>query len=212
MNKVLISLITITLLSGCKVELAPTVNLSDLNSETAQKARSKLIVSVTNCNDYRNPQNESADITNAKKTVSKVFSEAIYLKCYKDNIISKAVFEVPIIVGGKSRNEGIQIRNTDTGGGMIVEMSDNFKQKINKASKSAFSKLSSDIYITVNNDLNKDQDIIAHAVYLDGKPTLVARYTLKPGNHTFKLSDVSISSIFSNGSALVYEDANKQYQ
>jgi len=46
MKKILIGLMSVALLSGCKVELAPTVNLSDVNSETAKTVQSKLAVEV----------------------------------------------------------------------------------------------------------------------------------------------------------------------
>ena len=57
MKKILISLMSVVLLSGCKVELAPTVNLSDINSETAKTIQSKLIVEVTSCTDYKDSRN-----------------------------------------------------------------------------------------------------------------------------------------------------------
>jgi len=53
MKKVLISLMSVVLLTGCKVELAPTVNLSDINSDTAKTISSKLIVEVTACCDLQ---------------------------------------------------------------------------------------------------------------------------------------------------------------
>ena len=52
MKKILIGLMSVVLLSGCKVELAPTVNLSDVNSETAKTVQSKLAVEVMSCTNY----------------------------------------------------------------------------------------------------------------------------------------------------------------
>lgn len=53
------------------------------------------------------------------------------------------------------------------GGGMIISMSERIKNKINRATKSAMSKPEPSITINLNNDLNSELDIVAHAVYLD---------------------------------------------
>ena len=141
MKKVLISLMSIVLLSGCKVELTPSVNLSDINSEVAKTIQSKLIVEVTSCTDYRDSRNESSSLIEAKKGITDVFSEAKYIECYRENLDSKALFDIPITVGGKELTGDIQLANADFGRGMVIRMSTNLKTKIDKVSKSGMSKI-----------------------------------------------------------------------
>ncbi|OCG01716.1 DUF7424 family protein [Gilliamella sp. wkB308] len=211
MKKVIIGLISVALLSGCKVELVPTVNLSDVNSVTAKTVQSKLIVEVMSCTDFEDSRKESSDVRDVKKAISEVFTDAKYIDCYREKMDSKALFEVPIIVGGKTAVGDIQITNAGFGGGMIVRMSERVKNKINRATKSTMSKPEPSITINLNNDLNSELDIVAHAVYLDNYALPLSPYTLLAGEkHTFKLSDVSVSSAFQHGVALIYEDLNNR--
>lgn len=210
MKKIAILLSCCFALSACKVELAPNINLSDVNSETAKTMQSKLLIEVSACNDYKDSKKESSSLIQAKQEITTVFADAKYIECYQKKMNSRAVFEIPITVGGKTSIGDIQIRNADFGGGMIIEMSKNLKEKINKASKSTLGKLVPSINITINNDLNKDQEIIAHALYLDDKAIPMKKLTVMSGEHQLKLSDVTVSSVFENGSALIYEDLDNR--
>lgn len=210
MKKIAILIFCGLILSACKVELAPTINLSDVNSETAKTIQSNLFVEVSACTDYKDSHKESLSLTKAKEKIASVFADANYIECYREQMESKALFEVPITVGGKAGTGDIQISNAEFGGGMVVQMSKSLKDKINRASKSGTGKLNPSINITLINDLNNNQEIIAHAVYLDQKAIPLAKYTLKSGNHTFRLADVSVSSVINNGSALVFEDSDKR--
>lgn len=211
MKKIIIGLMSVALLSGCKVELAPTVNLSDVNSETAKTVQSKLVIEVMSCANYDDSRKESSDVTDAKKAISEIFTDAKYIECYREKMDSKALFEIPITVGGKTEVGDIQITNAGFGGGMIVRVSDKIKDKIKRASRSAMSKLEPSITIKLNNDLNSSLDIVVYAVYLDSYAVPLAPYTLSAGEkHTFKLSDVSVSSAFENGVTLIYEDLNNR--
>lgn len=211
MKKVLISLMSVVLLSGCKVELAPTVNLSDINSDTAKTIQSKLIVEVTSCTDYKDSRNESSSLIEAKKGITDVFSDAKYVECYRENMDSKALFEIPITVGGKEFNGDIQLANADFGGGLVIKMSSSLKTKIDKASKAGMSKIQSSVTVKLKNDTSANVDIVAHSVYLNDKPVTISTYTLLAGKeNTFKLSDVSVSSAFDNGVSIIYEDLNNR--
>ncbi|WP_294845044.1 hypothetical protein [uncultured Gilliamella sp.] len=214
MKKILIGLISVALLSGCKVELAPTVNLSDVNSETAKTIQSKLVVEVMSCADYKDSRKESSDVTDAKEAISNIFTDAKYIECYREKMDSKALFEIPITVGGKDETGDIQIRNGGFGGGMIVLLSDNLRSKIQQEQKNSFSKFEPSVQITVINDLDKNQDIVVHGVLADAKHYLpYSWYQLVAGKaQTFKLSDVSVLAITKHGGALVYEDYDKRYQ
>ena len=211
MKKVLISFISIVLLSGCKVELTPSVNLSDINSEVSKTIQSKLIVEVTSCTDYRDSRNESSSLIEAKKGITDVFSEAKYIECYRENLDSKALFDIPITVGGKELTGDIQLANADFGGGMVVKMSPTLKTKIDKVSKSGMSKIQPSVTIKLKNDTSENVDIVAHASYLNDKPMTVSTYTLLAGKESiFKLSDVSVSSAFDNGVSIIYEDLSNR--
>jgi len=155
MKKILIGLMSVALLSGCKVELAPTVNLSDVNSETAKTVQSKLVVEVMSCTDFNDSRKESHDLTDTKKTISNIFTDAKYIECYSERMDSKALFEIPITVGGKDLTGDIQIRNGGFGGGMIVLISDNLRSKIQQQQKDSFSSFNPSVQITVKNDLDK---------------------------------------------------------
>lgn len=207
----LISTAFILGLSGCKVEITPTVNLSDVNSETAKTVQSKVLVEVMSCTSYDDSRKESSDVKDAKKVISEIFTDAKYVECYSKKMDSMALFEIPITVGGKTAIGDIQITNAGFGGGMIVRISDKLIKDINRANKSAWSKLKPSITIKLNNDLNSELDIVAHAVYLDNYAFPLSPYTLRVGQeHTFELSDVSVSSAFVNGVALIYEDLNNR--
>ena len=211
MKKLLISLMSVVLLSGCKVELAPTVNLSDINSDTAKTIQSKLIVEVTSCTDYKDSRNESSSLIEAKKGITDVFSDAKYVECYRENMDSKALFEIPITVGGKEFTGDIQLANADFGGGLVIKMSPSLKTKIDKASKAGMSKIQSSVTVKLKNDTSSNVDIVAHSVYLNDKPVTISTYTLLAGKeNTFKLSDVSVSSAFDNGVSIIYEDLNNR--
>lgn len=211
MKKVLISLMSVVLLSGCKVELAPTVNLSDINSDTAKTIQSKLIVEVTSCTDYKDSRNESSSLIEAKKGITDVFSDAKYVECYRENMDSKALFEIPITVGGKEFTGDIQLANADFGGGLVIKMSPSLKTKIDKASKAGMSKIQSSVTVKLKNDTSSNVDIVAHSIYLNDKPVTISTYTLLAGKeNTFKLSDVSVSSAFDNGVSIIYEDLNNR--
>ncbi len=211
MKKILISLMSVVLLSGCKVELAPTVNLSDINSDTAKTIQSKLIVEVTSCTDYKDSRNESSSLIEAKKGITDVFSDAKYVECYRENMDSKALFEIPITVGGKEFTGDIQLANADFGGGLVIKMSPSLKTKIDKASKAGMSKIQSSVTVKLKNDTSSNVDIVAHSVYLNDKPVTISTYTLLAGKeNTFKLSDVSVSSAFDNGVSIIYEDLNNR--
>ena len=211
MKKILISLMSVVLLSGCKVELAPTVNLSDINSDTAKTIQSKLIVEVTSCTDYKDSRNESSSLIEAKKGITDVFSDAKYVECYRENMDSKALFEIPITVGGKEFTGDIQLANADFGGGLVIKMSPGLKSKIDKASKAGMSKIQSSVTVKLKNDTSSNVDIVAHSVYLNDKPVTISTYTLLAGKeNTFKLSDVSVSSAFDNGVSIIYEDLNNR--
>ena len=211
MKKILISLMSVVLLSGCKVELAPTVNLSDINSDTAKTIQSKLIVEVTSCTDYKDSRNESSSLIEAKKGITDVFSDAKYVECYRENMDSKALFEIPISVGGKEFTGDIQLANADFGGGLVIKMSPSLKTKIDKASKAGMSKIQSSVTVKLKNDTSSNVDIVAHSVYLNDKPVTISTYTLLAGKeNTFKLSDVSVSSAFDNGVSIIYEDLNNR--
>ncbi|TEA26291.1 DUF7424 family protein [Candidatus Schmidhempelia bombi] len=214
MKKILIGLMSVVLLSGCKVELAPTVNLSDVNSETAKTVQSKLIVEVMSCTNFEDSRKESSDIIEAKKEISKIFTDAKYVECYREKMDSKALFEIPITVGGKEASGDIQIRNGGFGGGMIVLVSDNLRNKINQQQKSSFSKFEPSINVTIKNDLDKNQDIVVHGVFADSTYYLpYSWYQLVAGKtQTFKLSDVSVLAIIKQGGALIYEDFDKRYE
>lgn len=67
----MVSLIAITLLSGCKVELAPTVNLSDVQSETAKTVQSKILIEVSSCTDFKDSRQESSTLIKAKMKFKK---------------------------------------------------------------------------------------------------------------------------------------------
>ena len=211
MKKLLISLMSVVLLSGCKVELAPTVNLSDINSDTAKTIQSKLIVEVTSCTDYKDSRNESSSLIEAKKGITDVFSDAKYVECYRENMDSKALFEIPITVGGKEFTGDIQLATADFGGGLVIKMSPSLKTKIDKASKAGMSKIQSSVTVKLKNDTSSNVDIVAHSVYLNDKPVTISTYTLLAGKeNTFKLSDVSVSSAFDNGVSIIYEDLDNR--
>ena len=211
MKKILISLMSVVLLSGCKVELAPTVNLSDINSDTAKTIQSKLIVEVTSCTDYKDSRNESSSLIEAKKGITDVFSDAKYVECYRENMDSKALFEIPITVGGKEFTGDIQLANADFGGGLVIKMSPSLKTKIDKASKTGMSKIQSSVTLKLKNDTSSNVEIVAHSVYLNDKPVTISTYTLLAGKeNTFKLSDVSVSSAFDNGVSIIYEDLDNR--
>lgn len=211
MKKVLISIMSVVLLTGCKVELTPTVNLSDINSETAKTISSKLIVEVTACADYKDSRNESSSLIEAKKGITEVFGDAKYIECYREKMDSKALFEIPITVGGKELTGDIQLANADFGGGMVLKMSSTLKTKIDKVSKSGMSKIQPSVTIKLKNDTSENVDIVAHASYLNDKPMTVSTYTLLAGKETiFKLSDVSVSSAFDYGVSIIYEDLNNR--
>lgn len=211
MKKLLISLMSVVLLSGCKVELAPTVNLSDINSDTAKTIQSKLIVEVTSCTDYKDSRNESSSLIEAKKGITDVFSDAKYVECYRENMDSKALFEIPITVGGKEFTGDIQLANADFGGGLVIKMSPSLKTKIDKASKAGMSKIQSSVTVKLKNDTSSNVDIVAHSVYLNDKPVTISTYTLLAGKeNTFKLSDVSVSSAFDKGVSIIYEDLDNR--
>lgn len=211
MKKILISLMSVVLLSGCKVELAPTVNLSDINSDTAKTIQSNLIVEVTSCTDYKDSRNESSSLIEAKKGITDVFSDAKYVECYRENMDSKALFEIPITVGGKEFTGDIQLANADFGGGLVIKMSPSLKTKIDKASKAGMSKIQSSVTVKLKNDTSSNVDIVAHSVYLNDKPVTISTYTLLAGKeNTFKLSDVSVSSAFDNGVSIIYEDLDNR--
>lgn len=211
MKKILISLMSVVLLSGCKVELAPTVNLSDINSDTAKTIQSKLIVEVTSCTDYKDSRNESSSLIEAKKGITDVFSDAKYVECYRENMDSKALFEIPITVGGKEFTGDIQLANADFGGGLVIKMSPSLKTKIDKASKAGMSKIQSSVTVKLKNDTSSNVEIVAHSVYLNDKPVTISTYTLLAGKeNTFKLSDVSVSSAFDNGVSIIYEDLDNR--
>lgn len=214
MKKILIGLISVALLSGCKVELAPTVNLSDVNSETAKTIQSKLIVEVMSCADFNDSRKESSDVTDAKKTISNIFTDAKYIECYREQMDSKALFEIPITVGGKDRAGDIQIRNGGFGGGMIVLISDGLRSKIQQQKKNSFSNFKPSVKITIKNDLDKNQDIVVHGVFADSKYYLpYSLYQLIAGRtQTFKLSDVSVLAITNHGGTLVYENYDKRFE
>ena len=214
MKKILIGLISVALLSGCKVELAPTVNLSDVNSETAKTIQAKLAVEVMSCTDFDDSRKESSDVTDAKKTISNIFTDAKYIECYREQMDSKALFEIPITVGGKEAIGDIQIRNGAFGGGMIVLLSENLRSKIQKQQQNSFSKFEPSVQITIKNDLDKNQDIVVHGVFADSTYYLpYSLYKLLAGRtQTFKLSDVSVLAITNHGGALVYEDYDKRFQ
>ena len=214
MKKALITLSIVTLLTGCKVELAPIVNLSDINSESAKTVQSKLIVEVMSCKSYEDSRQESSDVKDAKEAIAKVFNNAKYIECYTEKMDSKALFEIPITVGGKNPVDGIQITNTDIGGGMVIKMSDNLKQNFERQKKASFIDINPLIKITINNDINKDQDIVVHGVLANNKTYLpYSWYNLKANeNQTFKLSDISVSSLIENGNTLVYEDFDKRIE
>ena len=214
MKKILIGLMSVALLSGCKVELAPTVNLSDVNSETAKTVRSKLVVEVMSCTDFEDSRKESSGVTEAKKTISNIFTDAKYIECYREKMDSKALFEIPITVGGKDLTGDIQIRNGGFGGGMIVLISDNLRSKIQQQQKASFSSFNPSVQITVKNDLDRNQDIIVHGVFADAEYYLpYSWYPLVAGQaQTFKLSDVSVLAITKHGGTLVYEDYDKRLE
>lgn len=214
MNKILFGLISIALLSGCKVELAPTINLSDVNSETAKIVPSKLVVEVMSCTDFNDSRKESSDVTDAKKTISSIFTNAKYVECYSEQMDSKALFEIPITVGGKDTVGDIQIRNGGFGGGMIVLISDGLRSKIKQQQEDSFSNFEPSVQITIKNDLDKNQDIVAHGVFADSKHYLpYSWYQLVAGRtQTFKLSDVSVLAITNHGGALVYEDYDRRFE
>ena len=214
MKKILIGLMSVALLSGCKVELAPTVNLSDVNSETAKTVRSKLVVEVMSCTDFNDSRQESSDVAEAKKTISNIFTDAKYIECYREKMDSKALFEIPITVGGKDLTGDIQIRNGGSGGGMIVLISDNLRSKIQEQQKDSFSSFNPSVQITVKNDLDKNQDIVVHGVFADAKHYLpYSWYQLVAGKaQTLKLSDVAVLAITKHGGTLVYEDYDKRLE
>ena len=214
MKKILIGLMSVALLSGCKVELAPTVNLSDVNSETAKTVQSKLVVEVMSCTNYNDSRQESSDVAEAKKTISNIFTDAKYIECYREKMDSKALFEIPITVGGKDLTGDIQIRNGGFGGGMIVLISDNLRSKIQQQQKDSFSSFNPSVQITVKNDLDRNQDIVVHGVFADAKNYLpYSWYQLVAGKaQTFKLSDVSVLAITEHGGTIVYEDYDKRLE
>lgn len=205
MKKIVILIFCCFLLSACKVELSPTINLSDIYSETPKTIQSKLIAEVSSCTDYQDSRNESSSLIQLKEKITNIFAEAKYLECYSEKMNSKAVFEVPITVGGKKGDGDFQIRNAEFGG-MIVQISKDLINKFNKANQSIPNKLNPSINITLNNDLNNSKKIVAYAVYLDQMAMPVVQYMLTPGYHTFTLSDVSVSSVFVDGETLVFKD------
>ena len=127
---------------------------------------------------------------------------------------SKALFEIPITVGGRSSSGDIQIRNGEFGGGMIISISENLRDKIKQKEKSSFSTFKPSISINIKNDLDKNQDIVVHGVLADDKNYLpYSWYQLIAGqSQTFKLSDVSVSAATKHGSTLVYEDFDKRFE
>ena len=214
MKKALVTLSIVMSLTGCKVELAPIVNLSDINSESAKTVQSKLIVEVMSCKSYEDSRQESSDVKDAKEAIAKVFNNAKYIECYTEKMDSKALFEIPITVGGKNSVDGIQITNTDIGGGMVIKMSDNLKHNFERQKKASFIDINPLIKITINNDINKDQDIVVHGILANNKTYLpYSWYNLKANeNQIFNLSDVSVSSLIQNGETLVYEDFDKRVE
>ena len=124
---------------------------------------------------------------------------------------SKALFEIPITVGGKEFTGDIQLANADFGGGLVIKMSPSLKTKIDKASKAGMSKIQSSVTVKLKNDTSSNVDIVAHSVYLNDKPVTISTYTLLAGKeNTFKLSDVSVSSAFDNGVSIIYEDLDNR--
>ena len=210
MKQLLVLLSCCVLLSACKVELSPSVNLSDLSSETPKTIKSDLTLEVTACGDYQDSRKESSSLIEAKQKITEIFPNAEYVECYKEKFDSKALFKIPVVVGGKQPAGDIQITNGNWGDGMIVLVSKELSNKMSNMKKSPAGKLDFDIKINLNNDSGNERNISANAVYIDNDPILINQYLLQTGTHTFKLSDVSIDALLKYGSIFVYQDYKKK--
>lgn len=210
MKKLLVLLSCCVLLSACKVELSPSVNLSDLSSETPKTIKSDLTIEVAACSNYQDSRQESSSLIEAKQKITQIFPNAEYVECYKERMDSKASFKIPVVVGGKQPSGDIQITNGDWGDGMIVLVSKELSGKMNNMKKSPSGKLDFDIKINLNNDLGKERNISANAVYIDNDPILLSQYLLKTGNHIFRLSNVSVDALLKNNIIFVYQDYKKK--
>ncbi|OCG02232.1 DUF7424 family protein [Gilliamella sp. wkB112] len=209
MKKLLVLLSCCVLLSACKVELSPSVNLSDLSSETPKTIKSNLTIEVTACGSYQDSRQESSSLTEAKQKITQIFPNAEYVECYEEMMDSKALFKIPVVVGGKQPSGDIQITNGNWGDGMVVFVSKELSGKINNMKKSS-EKLDFDIKINLNNDLGKERNIYANGVYIDNNPILLSQYLLQTGNHTFRLSSISIDVLLKNNIIFVYQDYKKK--
>lgn len=209
MKKLLVLLSCCVLLSACKVELSPSVNLSDLSSETPKTIKSNLTIEVTACSNYKDSRKESSSLTEAKQKITQIFPNAEYVECYEEMMDSKALFKIPVVVGGKQHSGDIQITNGNWGDGMVVFVSKELSGKINNTKKSS-EKLDFNIKINLNNDLGKERNIYANGVYIDNDPILLSQYLLQTGNHTFRLSSISIDVLLKNNGIFVYQDSKKK--
>lgn len=146
MKQLLVLLSCCVLLSACKVELSPSVNLSDLSNETPKTIKSDLTINVTACGDYQDSRKESSSLIEAKQKIAEIFSNAEYVECYKEKFDSKALFKIPV-VGGRQPAGDIQITNGNWGDGMIVLVSKELSNKMSNMKKSPVGKLDFDIKI-----------------------------------------------------------------
>ncbi|MCX8584058.1 MULTISPECIES: DUF7424 family protein [unclassified Gilliamella] len=210
MKKLLVLLSCCVLLSACKVELSPSVNLSDLSSETPKIIKSDLTLEVTACGDYQDSRKESSSLIEAKQKITEIFPNAEYVECYKEKFDSKALFKIPVVVGGKQPSGDIQITNGNWGDGMIVLVSKELSNKMNNMKKSPVGKLDFDIKINLNNDSGNERNITANGVYIDENPVLLNQYVLQKGNNTFRLSNVSVDFLLKNNITFIYEDYKKK--
>ncbi|MBI1074439.1 hypothetical protein MLT67_12105 [Escherichia coli] len=199
-------------LTGCKVDLATTVDLADIQSEQHKSTTADLNFEVAACNDYEDSRKESDSLIKIKSQIPTIFTNAEFVECYQKKFESFAHFRVPVDVGALSEKAVVAVPDADIfltskkeeGQLAAIYLSEKVRKNLKQAQKSTPVDFDYSITITINRTEEPVEAVVAGLFVVDAKgnraPVVLQKlHWQKAKTMTFSLSDVGKSQLFDKG-------------
>lgn len=189
-------------LAGCKTQIATKVTFSELENPDVAEVPGSIRLEVSSCEHYEDSRQPSDSLVKAQEMMPRIFPDAEFQECYRQEFDSWAQFSLPIAIDhsddGQAASEStVNLLNVE-GAPLSVVVPSALSQRIEEAESSAsmVGSLDLSMNIALKNDTGEPRPVQAFGVWIDGDPVVLDQFEFAPNTQSeFLLSDVSIAQV-----------------
>ncbi len=210
MRVILLTVVVLFVLGGCKTYIDTEVKISDLLHAKTKTINGNLFIQVSGCGNHKDSRIASESVIEAKNIIPDVFKDAKYVECFRKDFDSYAHFNIPIMLDkkmdGKFASDDYVTISSNEKTLLLLGMPKPLQEKIKNVKNKSININSLNITMSIKliNDTGKPFPFQVFSSYVDGKPFLYGNLTIvKDRTTNIVLSNISTSLIMQDGSVTV---------